>query len=60
MIAKWYTGDTTNSDRLYRINSLDDPDRLMLGQIIRIPRYLINNKRILTKRDIEIYYSTKN
>lgn len=55
LIVSWYTGDMENLDRIIRINSIDHPNMLKLGQNVRIPRYLLTNPTPLTERDVEQY-----
>lgn len=47
LIAAWYTGDSSNSKRIARINGLQTPDRLKTGMKLRIPRYLVKNEKPL-------------
>ena len=43
MIANWYTGDTSNAERLVRINDIANPNVLHLHQTVRIPRYMLKH-----------------
>ncbi len=49
MIARWYTKDRNNAGRLARINRLENPNSLALGDVIIIPTYLLKNKKRLTE-----------
>ncbi|MCC6220881.1 MAG: hypothetical protein IT291_06550 [Deltaproteobacteria bacterium] len=40
-IARWYTGDISNTGRIARINDLNEHNALPLGSRVRIPRYLL-------------------
>ena len=53
IISIWYTGSVENAERLGRINGLNDPNHMELGQVIRIPRYLTRNTRPLTEQDVQ-------
>ncbi len=44
MIARWYTYDRANADKLARINSLKNPHVLSIGDMVVIPSYLLKNK----------------
>jgi hypothetical protein len=53
LIARWYTYERTNVDRLARINNLTSPDRLQVGDTIIIPKYLAKNKVRLTEEGLK-------
>lgn len=53
LISEWYTGDVNNTDRLARINDLQDPNLLAIGQQIRIPRYLLKQTTPLPYSAVE-------
>lgn len=53
MIARWYTHDRNNIGRLSRLNELDDPNALQIGDMIVIPSYLVKNTHRLTKGAID-------
>lgn len=55
LIADWYTGTPDNMQKLARINDLENPNALAMGQTIRIPRYLVTNGTPLTKKRVEDY-----
>ena len=58
IIAEWYTGDAENATRIARINSIENPNVLTLGQSIRIPRYLLKTSAPLTMQEIERYWNS--
>ncbi len=45
LIAKWYTGDMENWRALTKANPKLDPDRIIVGNRIRIPHKLLNTKK---------------
>jgi hypothetical protein len=49
IIAKWYTGDADNWQALTKANPKLNPNRILLGDKIRIPRKLLNTKKPLTR-----------
>ena len=49
IIAKWYTGDADNWQALTKANPKLDPNRILLGDKIRIPRKLLNTKKPMTR-----------
>ena len=49
IIAKWYTGDVENWQALTKANPKLDPDRINVGDKIRIPRKLLNTRRPMTR-----------
>lgn len=55
LIVSWYTGDVDNIERIIRINGIEKPNMLKLGQSVRIPRYLLKNPRPLTAEEVEDY-----
>ncbi len=55
LISFWYTGDPTNAERLSRINALEDPNLLSLGQEILIPRYLLTNLKPLPETEVNMW-----
>lgn len=55
MIANWYTGDSTNAERISRINGLENANQLTMGNSIRIPRYLLQTKDAMPEGEIERY-----
>lgn len=59
LIVSWYTGDVDNIERIIRINSIDHPNMLKLGQNVRIPRYLLTNPSPLSESDVEAYRQGK-
>jgi hypothetical protein len=53
IIARWYTLDVRNTGRISRINSLNNPSRLDIGDSIVIPSYLVKNKKMLTETSLK-------
>ena len=49
IIAKWYTGDADNWQALTKANPKLDPNRILLGAKIRIPRKLLNTQKPMTR-----------
>ncbi len=49
MISRWYTQDRSNAGRIARINKLNNPDDLKIGDMIIVPSYLVKNKSRLTE-----------
>ncbi len=47
LIARWYTKDRTNAERIARINKLSAKSKLQPGDSLIIPSYLIRNTRLL-------------
>ena len=45
IIAKWYTGDAKNWRSLTKVNPKLDPNRITVGDKIRIPNKLLHTKR---------------
>lgn len=54
VISRWYTGDKNNVGKLARVNNLKHPDKLVLGDTIIVPSYLLKNKTRLTKEAMEL------
>lgn len=55
IISSWYTGDPNSAGRVARINSIANPDRLDIGQTIRIPRYMLSKSQPLPEDEIARY-----
>ena len=55
MITNWYTGDTTNTERVARINGISNADQLQMGQQVRIPRYLLQTADPFPEDGVERY-----
>jgi hypothetical protein len=49
MLARWYTFDAGNQQRIMRINHLENKQILSIGDSVVIPSYLVKNKNILTQ-----------
>lgn len=45
LIAKWYTGDSKNWKAIQEINPDMDPDRIVLDEVIRIPKSIALKER---------------
>ena len=58
MIASWYTGSAENTKRIARINGITTPDLLVIGQTVRIPRYLLKRSDILPQSEVERYINS--
>jgi hypothetical protein len=55
MIAAWFTGSPDNAARIARINGIENPDLLFMGQQVRIPRYLVKTLEPLPEEEVEQY-----
>lgn len=53
ILARWYTWDRENAERLARINQLRDSNKLSLGDVVIVPSYLVKNKSRLTDRALK-------
>ena len=53
IISAWYTGDPANAGRIARINDINNPNLLFLGQTIRLPRYLLLRSDPLPQEEVE-------
>lgn len=51
MIARWYTLDRSNADRIRRMNQLGS-DRLEIGDTVIIPSYMVRNRLRLSSEAI--------
>lgn len=58
MIARWYTGDRANAGRIARINGLQNPDHVSIGDTVVVPKYLLSTTKRLTPRAIEALSAT--
>ena len=47
LISKWYTGSGENWKILARANSEHDPDRILVGETIRVPENIMQTKKPL-------------
>lgn len=54
VIARWYTYDRDNAPRIARINGLNHPDQLGIGDSVIIPGYLVKNKQRLTPEGLQM------
>ncbi len=55
IIASWYTGNADNAGRIARINGIENPDMLYLGQEIRLPEYLLKRRNAFPEEEVERY-----
>ena len=53
IIAKWFTGDLKNWETLAKHNPAINPNRIFLGDKIRIPRHLMIRHDLMTQEFIE-------
>lgn len=53
MIARWYTNERANASKLARINKLNNPNKLDIGDTVIIPSYLLKNKKRLTEQAVQ-------
>jgi hypothetical protein len=53
IIARWYTGDISNTGKLTRINQITDPGNLNIGDVVLIPAYLVKNKKCLSEESLK-------
>ena len=53
LIAKWYTGETANWRLLAEYNALAHPDRIRIGDTIRIPESRLTNRSALPRTFLE-------
>ncbi len=60
IITAWYTGDVNSAGRLARINGIENPNRLVIGQTIRIPRYMLANTSPFPEEEIARYNENLN
>ncbi|MCB0353281.1 MAG: LysM peptidoglycan-binding domain-containing protein [Bdellovibrionales bacterium] len=49
LISRWYTRDRSNVGRISRMNNLQQPNQLTLGDTIIIPSYLVKNTNRLNE-----------
>jgi hypothetical protein len=56
MISRWYTLDVRNTGRIARINALNNPSKLNMGDTIIIPSYLVKNKKYLSESTLQELY----
>lgn len=53
LIAKWYTGKAENAEYLVKANPTVNPERLVAGTLIYIPRKLLKTRKIMPRDFIE-------
>ena len=53
LISNWYTGDIDNTGRIARINGIENPDLLRVGETVRIPRYLLKTTKPMPQNEIK-------
>ena len=49
VVARWYTGEWSNSERLARVNNMKADRNLKVGDTIIIPSYMVKNKTRMTE-----------
>lgn len=59
IISKWYTGKTENSVRIVESNPTIDPDRLILGSLIFIPKDILITTESMPRSHVEDSYKKK-
>lgn len=59
-IARWYTGNGNNWKRLVQANPAIDPQRIQLGDAIRIPEEIVTTRRPMTMRAPSATVADKN
>jgi len=57
LISNWYTGDIDNTGRIARINGIENPDLLRVGETVRIPRYLLKTTKPMPQNEIKRFNS---
>jgi LysM repeat protein len=53
VIAEWYTGDVENWPSLAKANSKLDPDHIIIGTTVLIPKKLLHTEKPMTKEFVE-------
>jgi hypothetical protein len=53
ILSRWYTLDVRNTGRIARINALNNPSQLNLGDTIIIPSYLVKNNKYLSESTLQ-------
>lgn len=53
LIAAWYTGNGDNWKRIARGNPELNPDRIRVGEVIRIPEHLIQTRKPLPQAFVQ-------
>jgi hypothetical protein len=56
IIAKWYTGDIRKWGVLARANGQRNPNRIFLGDRIRLPESLVKTRKPLPKEFVEEFF----
>jgi len=56
IIAKWYTGDMQNVNRLADVNPNINPECLFIGNNIFIPEGLLKNRTALPESYVTLFY----
>lgn len=59
IIAKWYTGKIEYSDRLIESNPTIDPDRLILGSLVFIPKDILITTESMPRSHVEDSFKKK-
>ncbi len=53
MISRWYTDTPRNAGRIARINGIENPDSLKIGQEVRVPGYLLKRIDPMPEKQVE-------
>lgn len=53
LIAGWYTGDTKNWEQLAKVNNLENPKKIEIGQVLLIPNAMLTRFEPLPESIIE-------
>ncbi len=59
IIAKWYTGDAANWRNLAKTNPDLNPNRIVVGDKIRIPQKLLNTKKTMPRSFVAALSTTR-
>lgn len=59
IIAKWYTGKAENSVRLVESNPTIDPDRIIMGSLVFIPKDILMTTEPMPRSHVEDSYKKK-
>ncbi len=57
MISRWYTLEARNVGRIARINNIQNPSNLEIGDSIVIPGYLVKNKARLNESSLRTLFA---
>jgi len=59
IIAKWYTGKSENSIRLVESNPTIDPDRIIIGSLVFIPKDILITTESMPRTHVDDSYKKK-